>query len=133
MEPNSETKARVVWYRPGTREVDTERSEPLPPPKEPCAGGVPILISGPQPPQERASVFTKAQRLRVELTEWAKAGAPVASRETRKARTAVCNACAYWRPTGNWGLGECQYPGCGCTRAKRYLSTAKCPAGKWPA
>jgi hypothetical protein len=127
MEPNAETKVRVIWYKPGTREVDPSRSEGL----MPCPKDAVILVRGPTPPHEHPSLFTKAQRLKKELGEWRKAGLPRAPRDVRAARTAVCNACSYWNPKGNWGLGACEYPGCGCTAAKRYLATSKCPAKKW--
>ena len=90
-----------------------------------------MLVQGPTPAHEHPSVFTKAQRLRKELGEWKRAGMPISPRAVREARTAVCNACTYWNPKGNWGLGACEYPGCGCTKAKRFLATSRCPAGKW--
>jgi hypothetical protein len=97
--------------------------------KEPCQG-TPVLMG---PPVEHASIVTKAMRLRAELSIWKGAGFPMAARSVRKARLAVCKTCTYWSPRGNFGLGECGYPGCGCTRAKAALGTSKCPAGKWPA
>jgi hypothetical protein len=92
-------------------------------------------VAKPAPAPERVSVLTKLQRLRRELRVWAKAGAPMAPREIRQQRAAICAACTYWHATGNLGLGECRYPGCGCTRAKVALATSRCPAvpPKWGA
>ncbi|MBX4215886.1 hypothetical protein KW797_02980 [Candidatus Parcubacteria bacterium] len=71
--------------------------------------------------------MTKARRLREELTGWAKKGAPLAPRNVRRERLAICQACSYYNAKGNVGLGACTYPGCGCTRAKLALATSKCP------
>lgn len=87
----------------------------------------------PLPAPERAGLLTKAARLKAALQEWRRAGLPLASRAARKERQACCDACEYYRPTGNLGLGECTAPGCGCTRAKLWLATSVCPLGKWAA
>lgn len=87
-------------------------------------GGV---VLSPQPPLEHASLITKAGRLRKELWRWAKAGAPRRSREDRKRVDAICAVCPYFNASGNWGMGECQAPGCGCTKVKTALATSYCP------
>jgi hypothetical protein len=78
---------------------------------------------------------TKARRLRRELATWLRAGAPLAPRAIRRERLAICSACAYYAPAGNLGLGECKFPGCGCTRVKLALATSRCPQTppRWPA
>lgn len=81
---------------------------------------------------ENPSLLTKAKRLRHELGIWAKAGLPVAPKALRKARLAVCAACEYYDPAGNWGMGQCKAPGCGCSRVKAALLTSVCPKNKWP-
>lgn len=84
---------------------------------------------------EDASVFTKAKRLAKELKDWNAAGRPLASRELRKARLATCATCEYFNKNGNLFLGECKAPGCGCSKAKAFLLTSKCPypgGSKWP-
>lgn len=80
-----------------------------------------------QPPKEHASLLTKAGRLRRELWTWGKAGARLTSREGRKQRLAICRVCDYFNPKGNFGLGECQAPGCGCSKVKLALATSSCP------
>ena len=119
MEPTGETRnVRVVVFK----------RDGVPPP-EPKS--VMRLI---QPADmENASLLTKAQRLRRELTAWAKAGMPLAPKETRQARLAVCASCEYYDPKGNLGMGACKAPGCGCSRVKAALATSKCPKGKWTA
>lgn len=79
------------------------------------------------PLPELASPMTKLRRLRREVWAWAQAGLPRASRQERQRRLAICQACQYYAPTGNLGLGECRAPGCGCTRAKLALATSQCP------
>lgn len=76
---------------------------------------------------ESPGLLTKAGRAAQEVTEWIKAGAPLVAPETRTARLAICQACEFYAATGNLGLGECQAPGCGCTRAKLSMATSKCP------
>ena len=90
-----------------------------------CGGTAPKVIVG--PPKEKASLLTKAMRLRRELSAWAKAGLPLAPREVRKQRLAICEACSYYDAKGNFGMGACGFPGCGCTRAKLALATSQCP------
>lgn len=83
--------------------------------------------TAPAPSPESPGVVTKLTRARQELGHWLKAGAPLAPRATRRDRLSHCRACPYYAPRGNWGLGECQAPGCGCTRVKLALATSSCP------
>lgn len=76
-------------------------------------------------------ILTKAQRMLQGLGRWQHAGFKVAPLEERERRGGICNLCPHWKPDGNWGLGECTAPGCGCTRAKVWLATERCPLGKW--
>ncbi len=103
------------------------RSEPDAPPVELLQDGSPAPVS--------ARLFTKMRRLRQELTTWAKAGAVIVPKEVRRERLAICSACSYYDPKGNLGLGECKFPGCGCSRVKAALATSKCPhkPPKWGA
>lgn len=82
--------------------------------------------------RESPPPLTKAKRATIELWAWARRGAPLASREQRKARQAACEACEFYKATGNLGFGECGAPGCGCSRAKTWLLTAKCPHPNGP-
>lgn len=84
-------------------------------------------------PTPRPTLMTKWTRLKIELKAWRQAGYPVASKATRRQREAICKACPKWSAKGNWGLGECTHPKCGCTKAKIMLATSKCPDGKWDA
>ena len=101
-------------------------------PAKPACPGI-VLLSRAKPKPERASVVTKAGRLRRELTAWLKRGAPLVPKEVRQARLAICRACEYYDAAGNLGLGECRFPGCGCTRVKAALATSRCPhkPAKW--
>lgn len=91
---------------------------------------IPTIVVNP-PDAEDPSLLTKAQRLRRELAAWGKAGFRLATTEVRKERGATCDACPYYDPKGNWGMGQCKAPGCGCTRIKLALEGSKCPKGKW--
>ena len=92
-----------------------------------------VTLSALPPDWEDPSIWTKAKRLRRELTLWGKAGLKLVSKEVRKARLEVCHACEYYDTAGNLGLGQCRAPGCGCTSVKAALNGMKCPKGKWPA
>ena len=84
------------------------------------------------PLPERSSIPEKARRLALALVRWARGGFGLVGAVARQRRKRACEACDYWRPKGNVGLGECQAPGCGCTRLKCWLPTERCPLGKWP-
>lgn len=86
-----------------------------------------LIWPEPPPVPTDAPILTKLFRLRHELTAWARAGLPLAPREQRRARLAICQQCEFYAPAGNFGLGECKAPGCGCTRLKLALATSKCP------
>lgn len=73
----------------------------------------------------RLSVAAKAKRLWRELRRWRRAGYPLASRAEQQRRLRLCEACAHYAPQGNFGLGQCRL--CGCTRAKLWLASARCP------
>lgn len=102
-------------------------------PEKPAPAPTIVSVATRPGDMEKATLLTKAKRLRMELTAWAKFGMPLASSAVRKARLAVCEACAYYDPKGNWGMGECKAPLCGCSRIKAALATSKCPKGYWPA
>jgi hypothetical protein len=51
--------------------------------------------------------------------------------EIYAARADACNACEYWDASARLGLGKCKHKKCGCTKFKRWLTTEKCPLGKW--
>lgn len=84
---------------------------------------------------QRPSLVTKAKHAAqagARIARAAAKGEPIkASAEERDRRLAICRACKFWDEGGNVGLGECQHPGCGCTRFKHGLITETCPLGKW--
>ena len=76
---------------------------------------------------QRVSLLTKAQRATREIRHWIVAGMPIAPKEVRLARLAFCERCAFYAADGNWGLGECRAPGCGCSRVKAAFANSRCP------
>jgi hypothetical protein len=74
---------------------------------------------------ESAKFLTKS------LKQWAKAGFPVADKQTVKARKQSCINCGFWNAEARMGLGKCTHQKCGCTKIKWWLATEKCPIGKW--
>lgn len=79
-------------------------------------------------PQKPTSKFTN---LKTAMKKWVASGCQLAPRQQRKIRIAICSVCPHWNGDGNIGLGECLAPGCGCTRAKVWLATERCPLKKW--
>ncbi len=73
----------------------------------------------------------KIGNLRRALRRWQQSGFKLTPSSERKTRSSICAACPHWDDAGNLGLGECRAPGCGCTRAKVWLATERCPLGKW--
>jgi hypothetical protein len=93
----------------------------------------PVFV--PDVPPENATLWTKQKRIRRELALAIKTGLRITPKADRRHRMDICDACKYYLPAGNWGLGECRAPGCGCTRAKLWIAGAKCPlpVPKWTA
>ena len=84
---------------------------------------------------ETATLAQKAVRFSREIARWGSQGFPLVSAEDRNARMAACQGCAYFNAEGNLGMGQCNAPGCGCTKIKLWLETSRCnhPGGsKWP-
>jgi hypothetical protein len=59
------------------------------------------------------------------LVGWAHAGFPVVDRPVFEHRHAICSACEHWQPRLRLGTGMCRK--CGCSGAKLWLATSKCP------
>ncbi len=63
------------------------------------------------------------------MKTWVLNGMPIVSKEVYESRKSICNSCPFWDKDGNMGMGKCKQ--CGCTAAKLYLATEKCPIDKW--
>lgn len=87
----------------------------------------------PLPAPEKAGLGTKVGRLARELRAAMQAGIRIRSRAGRRACREICAACTFYDRAGNWGLGECQAPGCGCTDARYWLASTSCklPVPRW--
>jgi ribosomal protein L40E len=64
------------------------------------------------------------------MVDSAKSGFKRTTAEQHEARKQICQGCEMWDPTGFWGAGKCKK--CGCSGAKLWLATSKCPLNKWP-
>ena len=74
---------------------------------------------------ELAKNFTKT------MAAWTRAGFPVVDEAEFKKRAKICSECPHWHEKDRGGLGRCDQ--CGCTRAKLFAKTARCPIDKWQA
>lgn len=93
-----------------------------------------ILASDPGPvtPSKLTgpSLIAKVRTLKAELSRWSKAGYKLAPATVRRTRLKACQSCEFYRARGNMGFGECKL--CGCTRAKLWLASTRCPYPKGP-
>jgi len=71
----------------------------------------------------------KARNLSKSLGKWATTGFTCVSEKTYNERVSICDACEFWQPSGNLGMGKCLK--CGCARGKLKIPHEKCPIGKW--
>jgi hypothetical protein len=78
------------------------------------------------------NLVAKVENLTKAFLRWREAGYPTRTKEQRRACLAVCASCSYYRAKGNFHLGECGHPRCGCTDFKPFWATETCPVGKWP-
>lgn len=89
----------------------------------------PLLPKLPEP--EYASLGTKSLRLAAALLHAAASGDTGRGEEDRARIEAICQSCRYFWADGNFGLGQCTAPGCGCSRFKWWLKSQKCPLEYW--
>jgi len=88
-------------------------------------------ISVPEPIVDTPAPTTvqKVFSLADAMVQWAKSGFKIAPEEQYKDRKAICLACDQWDGEGYFGAGACK--SCGCSGAKLYLASSKCPKEKW--
>lgn len=82
------------------------------------------------PVPQTPPLWLKIKRLARELAWWwlqGKGWVRLVQVAVYVRRRRICGGCDYFNAKGNWRLGECQAPGCGCTKAKLWLPTAHCP------
>jgi hypothetical protein len=91
-----------------------------------------IVAPVPRPePLPEPTLADMAEHLGGAMVAWAARGFPIAPRELRMQRLAICRACEHWREEARFGLGKCAHPSCGCTKAKLFIATERCPVRKW--
>jgi hypothetical protein len=61
--------------------------------------------------------------------QWAHAGCPLVNEKQFAERAAICGACVHWNEDARIGMGRCNL--CGCSRAKLFMATQRCPIDKW--
>jgi len=65
------------------------------------------------------------------MLRWAGSGFPVVDEVTFRLRLEQCRACRFWDEQARANAGKCHHPKCGCTKAKLWLASEKCPIVKW--
>jgi hypothetical protein len=64
------------------------------------------------------------------MWEWAKTDKfSTVSDDVLAKRKEICTKCDYWNQAGYGGMGQCRI--CGCSGAKLYLPSSKCPQHLW--
>jgi hypothetical protein len=119
---DSGTIKRVVTRDRAGRQLDAIET-PVPAPAVPPGQR--------QPPLPEPTLADMAEHLGGAMVAWAARGFPIAPRDLRMQRLAICRACEHWREEARFGLGKCAHPSCGCTKAKLFLATERCPVRKW--
>ena len=87
--------------------------------------------TGASEPPEEPTTTELATNFSTAVARWMAAGFPVVSPEVFNQRSATCDGCEFWDGRARFGLGKCTHRKCGCTKMKRWLTTEKCPIGKW--
>lgn len=65
------------------------------------------------------------------MLRWAMAGFATVDEVAFRLRLESCRACAFWDESARGGAGKCNHPKCGCTKAKLWLATERCPITRW--
>lgn len=71
------------------------------------------------------SLIDKATSLGEAIIDWAKDDFQKVPKDVFEKRLSICRGCPNWDQTGFCGVGKCLI--CGCSVAKLYLRTSKCP------
>lgn len=74
----------------------------------------------------KPSFFQKLRGFLTEMIKWRQAGYRITPHRIFFERNKACAKCPY--SAGKW-IKTCGR--CGCTRAKLWLETARCPEGRW--
>ena len=75
------------------------------------------------------SILEMAKNFAREVKVWVKGGAKVVSEQEFQKRAELCAACEFYDAEAFGGHGKCRQ--CGCSSFKLFLSTSKCPDGRW--
>ena len=75
------------------------------------------------------SILDVAKNFAREVKVWVKNGAPVVPQAEFEKRAHQCAACEFFDADAFMGRGKCNK--CGCSSFKLFLSTSKCPDGRW--
>jgi hypothetical protein len=78
----------------------------------------------------RPSLIQKIRGLFREIGRWKSQGFRVAHWKTFLSRSKACKGCPFTVPVCFGLLNTCGR--CGCTRAKLWLESARCPERRWP-
>lgn len=65
------------------------------------------------------------------MLRWAGSGFATVDEVAFRLRLAQCRACPHWDEAARAGAGKCNHPKCGCTKAKLWLASERCPLGRW--
>ncbi len=91
-------------------------------------------------PAQRPAVSTQYSPTIAEMTRnfadamlrWVGSGFATVDEVAFTLRLAQCRACPHWDEAARAGVGKCNHPKCGCTKAKLWLASERCPIGRWP-
>jgi len=78
---------------------------------------------------EPPSLLDRARSFAAAAKEWIRAGMPVATSDQVEARLQTCRMCGYWSGESAPFHTACRK--CGCAGIKLWMTTSKCPDGRW--
>lgn len=79
---------------------------------------------------EDKTSLEKAAQFAGAMWNWAKIdGLKVVDKTGFDSRKEICSKCEHWNQAGFGGMGQCKV--CGCSGAKLYIPSSRCPLGKW--
>lgn len=82
-----------------------------------------------EPKKQTASIQDAVANFGNSMVAFAQDGFKGATKQQIDSRLAICKGCEFWDEGGFFGLGKCKK--CGCSGAKLWLNSSKCPIEKW--
>lgn len=91
----------------------------------------PSIVSPREPLPEPPTIPDMLGNFAGSMLRWAGSGFATVDEVAFRLRLAQCRACEFWDEAARAGAGKCNHPRCGCTKAKLWLASERCPIARW--